>query len=139
MKDICNIHLSGRLTRDGELKATNGGTPVLNLSIAYNGSKKNRQTGEYEDVSNFIDAVIIGTRAESLAKYLTKGTEVFVSGDLRYQTWEKNGQKHSKHEISVDQIKFHTKQRAQEMGNPPYMQQPPQYDQMPAWDQVPQW
>lgn len=111
MKDI-NIDVkSGRLTRDIEVRMTGGGTPVGTFSIAYNGRKKNQQTGQYEDVPNFLDCVIYGARAQAIAQYLTKGTEVFVEGELQYNSWtdKKTGQKRSKHELNVNEIKFHAK------------------------------
>lgn len=114
--DINNIVLTGRLTRDIEVKATHSGTPIGNLGLAYSGIRKNGGTGEYEEVSNFIDCVLIGSRAQALAKYLTKGTKVTVSGELRYQSWEKDGQKRSKHEILIDRIQFMSTNKQQDDG-----------------------
>lgn len=105
-KDINAVTLSGRLTRDMEVRATPSGTPIGTIVLAYNGLRKDRQTGAYEDVSNFVDCVVIGARANSLQRFLTKGTQVVISGELRYASWEKDGQKRSKHEIMVDEIKF---------------------------------
>lgn len=112
MKDI-NIDVkSGRLTRDIDVSMTKGGTPVGMFSIAYKGRKKNQQTGQWEDVPNFLDCVIYGSRAQALAQYLTKGTEVFVEGELKYNSWtdKQTGQKRSKHELNVSEIKFRTKE-----------------------------
>lgn len=104
--DINNINITGRLTRDIEIRATNSGVAIGNIGLAYSGVRKNQSTGEYEEVSNFIDCVLLGTRAEKLAKYLLKGTKVAISGELRYHAWEKDGQKRSKHEISIERIQF---------------------------------
>lgn len=109
--DINNVNITGRLTRDIEVKATNSGTIIGNLGLAYSGVKKT--AGGYEEVSNFIDCVILGTRAESLKKYLTKGTKVAISGELRYRQWETNGQKRSKHEVLIDKIQFLSSQNQQ--------------------------
>lgn len=110
MKDINACTFSGRLVRDIEVRSTKGGTPVGTFSIAYNGRKKNQQTGRYEDVPNFLDCVIYGARAQAIAQYLTKGTEVFVEGELQHSTWtdKKTGHNRSKHELSVNDIKFYT-------------------------------
>lgn len=102
--DINNINLTGRLTRDIEVKSTNSGTLIGNLGLAYNGIRKT--AAGYEEVPNFVDCVILGTRAEALKQYLTKGTKVAISGELRFQQWEKDGIKHRKHEILIDKIQF---------------------------------
>lgn len=117
-KDINSITISGRLTRDMEVRATPSGTPIGTIGLAYNGSRKNHQTGAYEDVANFIDCTIIGSRANALQRFLTKGTPVVVSGELRYSSWEKDGQKRSKHEIVVDEVKFFGSRNAQQQVEP---------------------
>ena len=98
--------ISGNLTRDSELRSTASGMPVLSFSVAVNDRRKNNQTGEWEDVPNFIDCTMFGTRAQSLAQYLTKGTKVAVEGKLRWSQWERDGQKRSKIEIIVDSLDF---------------------------------
>ncbi len=98
--------ISGNLTRDGELRSTASGMPVLGFSVAVNDRRKNSQTGEWEDVPNFIDCTMFGTRAQALAQYMTKGTKVAVEGKLRWSSWERDGQKRSKIEIIVDALDF---------------------------------
>lgn len=98
--------ISGNLTRDAELRSTASGMPVLSFSVAVNDRRKNNQTGEWEDVPNFIDCTMFGTRAQSLSQYLTKGTKVAVEGKLRWSQWERDGQKRSKIEIIVDSLDF---------------------------------
>jgi len=98
--------ITGNLTRDPELRATPSGTPVLSFSVAVNDRRKNPSSGEWEDVPNYIDCNLFGTRADSLSKYLTKGTKVCVEGKLRWSQWEKDGQKRSKVDVTVDNIEF---------------------------------
>lgn len=112
-KDVNSITISGRLTRDMTVRATTSGTPIGSIGLAYNGIKKDK-TGAYEDVANFIDCVVIGARANSLQRFLTKGTQVVVSGELRYSSWEKDGQRRSKHEIVVNEIKFFSSRNTQQ-------------------------
>lgn len=102
MKDINSVSLSGRLTRDGELKFTAGGFAILNFSLASNYSKKSGDT--WEEQANFFDCVILGSRSEKLQQYLLKGTQVFVSGELRQDRWEKDGQKHSRVNLIVNDL-----------------------------------
>ena len=98
--------VSGNLTRDPELRATAGGTQVLGFGVAVNDRRRNQQTGEWEDYPNFIDCTMFGARAESLSRYLSKGTKVSIEGKLRWSQWERDGQKRSKIEVIVDELEF---------------------------------
>lgn len=114
--------ISGNLTRDPELRQTQGGTSVLQMGVAVNDRRKNPSTGEWEDVANFVDCVLFGTRAERVAQYLDKGTKVAIEGRLRYRAWEQDGQRRSKLEVVVDEIEFMSRQ-----------QQPAQAYQQPTY------
>lgn len=103
---INRVNISGNLTRDPELRQTQGGMAILSLGVAVNDRRKNQQTGEWEDVPNFVDCVVFGTRAEKLAQFLAKGTKVAIEGKLRWSQWEKDGAKRSKLEVVVDEIEF---------------------------------
>ena len=104
---INRVTVSGNLTRDAELKQTQGGSSVLGFSVAVNDRRKNQQTGEWEDVPNFVDCVVFGKRADALSKMLRKGSKVAIEGKLRYSAWEaKDGSKRSKLEIAVDEVEL---------------------------------
>lgn len=103
---INRVNITGNLTRDPELRQTAGGTPVLSLGVAVNDRRKNSQTGEWEDKPNFIDCTMFGTRAESISRFLSKGSKVAIEGKLSWSQWEKDGQKRSKIEIIVDNVEF---------------------------------
>lgn len=105
---INRVVVSGNLTRDPELSMTGGGMAVLRMGIAVNDRRKNQQTGEWEDAPNFFDVKMFGTRAESLSRFLSKGTKIAVEGKLRWSSWEdKNtGEKKSKVEIIADDVEF---------------------------------
>ena len=100
------MNITGNLTRDPELRATQSGTQVLHLGVAVNDRRRNPQTGNWEDYPNFIDCVMFGTRAEAIQRYLSKGTKVAIEGRLRYSYWERDGQNRSKIEVVVDEIEF---------------------------------
>lgn len=103
---INRVIISGNLTRDPELRQTQSGLPVLGFGVAVNDRRKNQTTGEWEDYPNFIDCTMFGTRAQSLANYLSKGTKVAIEGKLRWSQWERDGQKRSKIEVIVDELEF---------------------------------
>ena len=103
---INRVIISGNLTRDPELSQTAGGLPVLGFGVAVNDRRKNNQTGEWEDYPNFVDCTMFGTRAQSVMRFLSKGSKVVIEGKLRWSQWERDGQKRSKLEVIVDEIEF---------------------------------
>jgi single-strand DNA-binding protein len=103
---INKVLISGNLTRDPDLRATASGMPVLGLGVAVNDRRKNASSGEWEDYPNFIDCTMFGTRAESVSRFLSKGSKVAIEGKLRWSQWERDGQKRSKIEVIVDEIEF---------------------------------
>ncbi len=112
---INRVNLSGNLTRDPELRATAGGTPILSFGLAVNDRRKNPQTGEWESVPNFVDCLIFGKRAEAVNRYIQKGSKVAVEGRLRYSSWEaKDGSRRSKLEVVIDEIEFMSGQGTQQ-------------------------
>lgn len=103
---INRVNISGNLTRDPELRATASGMPVMSFGVAVNDRRRNSNTGEWEDHPNFIDCTMFGTRAESVSRFLSKGSKVAIEGKLRWSQWERDGQKRSKLEVIVDEIEF---------------------------------
>ena len=102
---INRVNISGNLTRNAELRSTASGTQILSFGVAVNDRRKNQQTGEWEDVPNFVDCVVFGARAEPLSRFLSKGAKVAIEGKLRYSSWEsKDGGKRSKLEVVVDEV-----------------------------------
>lgn len=103
---INRVFITGNLTRDPEMRQTNGGMPIMSFGMAVNDRRKNQQTGEWEDYPNYVDCTMFGERAAKVSKYLAKGSRVSVDGRLRHSSWEKDGQKRSKLEVVVDNIEF---------------------------------
>lgn len=104
---INRVIVSGNLTREPEVRTTASGNPVMGFGIAVNDRRKNSQTGEWEDYPNYIDCTMFGARAQSVSRFLSKGSKVAIEGKLRWSQWETNeGQKRSKIEIIVDEIEF---------------------------------
>jgi single-strand DNA-binding protein len=80
----------GNLTRDPEMKALPSGMQVCSFSVATNRTYNDRD----------------GKRQEAVAKYLTKGSGVYVEGRLQTQSWEKDGVKQYRTEIVLDRFEF---------------------------------
>lgn len=108
---INRVAISGNLTRDAELRTTQGGMSILDFGVAVNDRRRNQQTGEWEDWPNFVDCTVFGTRAEKLQPYLAKGSKVAVEGKLRYSSWESGGQRRSKLGVIVDDLEFMSSRR----------------------------
>ena len=103
---INRVCLSGNLTRNSELRWTQGGSSVLSFGLAVNERRRNTATGEWEDRPNFVDCTMFGSRAEKLAQYLTRGAKVALEGRLHYSSWTKDDERRSKLEVVVDEIEF---------------------------------
>jgi single-strand DNA-binding protein len=87
--DINRVNMTGRLTKDSELKYTTSGKPVLGFSIAVNRSV--RRNNNYESVAWYFDVTVWGKRGEALANYLKKGVQVAIEGHMRQDQWEQDG------------------------------------------------
>ena len=103
-KDINSVVIVGRVTRDAELRYTPNGTAICSFSVAVNRRVKRGES--WEDVASFFELYLWDKLAESLNKYLLKGSQVAVQGELRQERWEKDGQKHSKVKIFVSSIQL---------------------------------
>lgn len=116
---INRVNITGNLTRDPELRATAGGTQMLAFGVAVNDRRRNQQTGEWEDVPNFVDCIVFGSRAEAVSRFISKGSKVAIEGKLRYSSWEnKEGQRRSKLEVVVDEIDFMSRANGQQVTSP---------------------
>ncbi len=82
------VVITGNLTQDPELRHTGGGTAVCELRVAVNSSRKNGQTGEWEDKANYFNVTVWGAQGENCANYLSKGRPVAVEGRLDWREWE---------------------------------------------------
>ena len=109
---INKVIISGNITKDAEFKAYEKGQ-LLRFSVAVNDRVKNADD-EWVDRPNYVDCVMFGRRAEALQSIIKKGLKVTVEGKLRYSTWEKDGAKHSKLEVAVDELELMQRERKPE-------------------------
>jgi single-strand DNA-binding protein len=107
-RDLNQVIIIGRLTRDPEIKYTSTGTPVTKFSIANNAGYN--QGNEKKDVVNFFDINVWGNQAENCSKYLKKGSQVAIDGHLRQNRWvdQATGKNVSKVEIVANSVQFLT-------------------------------
>ena len=95
----------GNLTRDPEMKALPSGMQVCSLSIATNRVYVDRD-GKKQENTDYHNVVVFGKQAETSAKWLTKGSGVYVEGRLQTRSWDKDGQKQYRTEIVADRVQF---------------------------------
>jgi single-strand DNA-binding protein len=100
------ITVAGNLTRDPELRYTQGGQPVASFSIATTPRSFNRETKEYVDgEAIFTNCTLWGKPAENVAGSLTKGSRVIVAGSLKSRTYQtREGETKTATELVVDDI-----------------------------------
>jgi single-strand DNA-binding protein len=102
-----NVLLIGRLVADPELRYTQKGAPVCDFRIACSRRYKNRETGEWQEETLFINIVAWRRQAETANDYLKKGSAVLIEGSLRSRQWETSqGEKRSAIEIVARRIQF---------------------------------
>lgn len=92
------VILTGRLTRDPELKFGQSGKAYSRFSLAVDRFQK----GE----ADFINCVAFGKTAELIGEYLRKGRKVGVQGRMQMNRYEVNGEKRTSYDVLVDTIEF---------------------------------
>ncbi|MEY3002566.1 MAG: hypothetical protein RLZZ428_941 [Pseudomonadota bacterium] len=100
------VILAGNLTRDIEIKYTQGGSAIGNTAIATTRRFKG-STGEQKEETLFIDLTFFGRTAEIANQYLRKGSQVLVDGRLKLDQWTaQDGSKRSRHSITVENLQM---------------------------------
>jgi len=95
------VILAGNLTRDWEVRQTQGG-----MAVGKSGFAVNRKTRDKEETM-FVDIVAFGQVAETLSKHTGKGRPLLVEGRLNLQQWEdQSGNRRSKHEVVLENFQF---------------------------------
>lgn len=129
--------LTGRLTRDPELRYTTSGTAVVQATIAVDRQFKNQQ-GERE--ADFINLVIWRKAAENFANFTHKGSLVGIDGRIQTRTYEnKQGQRVYVTEINVDSFSLlEPRQDNNQQSNNNYSSQAPSNNARNATPNSPQ-
>ena len=89
--------LLGRMTKDPEIRRTNGGTAVASFTLAVDREKE----------TDFIEVVAWRNTAEFVSKYFSKGRMAIVEGRLQIREWtDKSGNKRRTAEVVADNVYF---------------------------------
>ena len=106
MANFNKVILMGNLTRDIELRHTQGGMAIAKFGMAVN-RRSSTKDGEQREATCFGDMTAFGKSAELLNQYVRKGSPLFIEGRLEFSTWEsQDGGKRSKLEVIVENFQF---------------------------------
>ena len=106
MRGINKVILVGTLGQDPELKQTQSGTSVCQLSVATNESWKDKNTGERKESTEWHRVVLWQRLAEIAGEYLHKGSQVYIEGKLQTRKYEKDGVTHYSTEIVGQELQM---------------------------------
>ena len=101
MSDLNQCSFIGRLGQDPDIKYTQGGKPVANISLACSEQWKDKQ-GVKQEKTEWIRGVAFGKLAEIIGEYLKKGSQVFIQGKMQTRKWQdKEGNDRYTTEINI--------------------------------------
>ena len=85
---VNKVILLGRLGQDPDVRATAGGTQVVNLNVATNELGPKDESGMRQELTEWHRCVLFGRTAEIAAQYLRKGSLVYLEGRLQTRKWQ---------------------------------------------------
>ncbi|MDZ4743451.1 MAG: single-stranded DNA-binding protein [Verrucomicrobiota bacterium] len=106
MASLNKVLLIGNLTRDPELRYTPKGTAVADIGMAISRTYKTQDGQDREEVC-FVTVEVWGRQAETAGQYLSKGSPVFIEGELKFESWtNKEGKKQSSLKVRAERVQF---------------------------------
>ena len=104
---VNKVILIGNLGQKPEMRYTATNSAVANLSIATTESWKDKESGEMRDKTEWHRVVFFGKPAETIERYLDKGSKIYVEGKLQTRKWQdKDGNDRWTTEIVGSQFNF---------------------------------
>lgn len=101
-RGVNRVTILGNLGNDPEVKYTNSGSAIANLTVATSESWNDKATGEKKEATEWHRVVLFGKLAEVAGEYLRKGSQVYIEGQLRTRKWtDQSGQEKYTTEIVV--------------------------------------
>jgi single-strand DNA-binding protein len=96
MASVNKVILVGRIGKDPDIVFTKSGDPILKFSVATSEKYKGEETTQWHNV------VVFGKLAAAIKDFVTKGREIYVEGQMKYDKWEdKNGSKRTTANVEV--------------------------------------
>lgn len=100
-----SVAIIGNMGKEPELRYTQGGSAICDISLAVNEITKNGD-GEKKEKVSWFSVRVLGRTAEAVANYTKKGSKVGIIGKLTQDSWEKDGKKHSIIRIIAREVDF---------------------------------
>ena len=102
MSGVNRVILIGRCGKDPEVRALPSGMAVANFSLATSESRKDKESGEKTEKTEWHRCAAFGKTAEIISQYVKKGTPVYIEGKLSTSSYDKDGQKHYSTQVVAD-------------------------------------
>lgn len=87
-KGINKVIIVGNLGSDPEVRYMQSGSAVAGFSVATSESWKDKTTGENKEATEWHRVVLFGKLAEVAGQYLSKGSQVYIEGQLKTKKWK---------------------------------------------------
>jgi single-strand DNA-binding protein len=87
-RGVNKVILIGNLGGDPEVRYTPSGFAMANIRLATTERRKDRETGEWQDHTEWHRVVLLGKLAEVAGEYLRKGSKVYIEGRLQTRKWQ---------------------------------------------------
>ena len=105
MAKLNKTFLIGNLCRDPDLRYAPSGLAIVGFSIAINRDWTTKEGEKKEEVC-YVEISMFGKRAEAINEYFKKGDPIFIEGRLKFEQWEKDGQKRSTLKVIAEDFQF---------------------------------
>ncbi len=103
---VNKIILIGNLGKEPELRHTQNNTAYLKVSMATTETWYDKQTKEKKKETSWHNLVFWGKSAETIQRYCSKGSKLYIEGSMQYGSYEKNGVKHYTADVKVREFEF---------------------------------
>lgn len=106
-RGVNKVILIGNLGADPETRYAPSGTAITNVRLATTDSRRDKETGEFVDTTEWHRVVFFGRTAEVAQEYLRKGSQIFVEGRIKTNKWQdRDGNDRYTTEIIADQMQM---------------------------------
>lgn len=106
------VRIAGNLGKDPEITTMRSGELVANFSVAVTDRWKDKQTGEQKDRTEWIKGVAFGQPAKFLQDYAKQGDNLYMEGELRTRSYDKDGEKRYVTEVVANRVQLASKLNA---------------------------
>jgi len=123
-RGVNKVILVGNLGNDPEVRYSQAGAAITNISLATSESWKDKQTGQPQERTEWHRVVFFNRLAEIAGEYLRKGSKVYLEGSLRTRKWQdKEGQDKYTTEIVAGEMQMLDSRGDSNMGSGGYNQE----------------